>query len=54
MPQPLSVAGGRPVVVATKLSLHEAQMLDHLRGGLTRSQYVRWLLLEAEKVGKVL
>lgn len=49
MPQPLSVAGGRPIPVASKLSVHEAEVMDRLRGPLTRAQFIRWMLLDAEK-----
>lgn len=52
MPQPLSVAGGRPFSSATKLSEHEREVLTRLKGGMTDAQYWRWLLLTAEKAEK--
>lgn len=39
-----SVAGGRPIVVAVRLSTAEAARLDALRGGFSRSVYLRLLL----------
>lgn len=44
-----SVAGGRPVVVAVRLSEAEARALDGIRGSLSRSEWLRWLLLRAQK-----
>jgi hypothetical protein len=44
-----SVAGGRPVVVAVRLSHAEAQSLDALRGGHNRGTFLRLLLARAEK-----
>jgi hypothetical protein len=51
MARPPSVAGGRPVPVATKLSHREVALLDDLRGSLSRAEYLRWLILKAESAG---
>jgi hypothetical protein len=39
----------RPVVVAVRLSEKEAQIVDERRGALTRSQWLRMMLLDYEK-----
>lgn len=44
MGRPRSVAEGRPIVVAIRLSPTETQRLDTLRGSLSRSGYLRQLL----------
>lgn len=43
------VAGGRPVVVAVRLSVEEAEVIDAERGRFTRSAWLRLLLLDHEK-----
>lgn len=47
MARPPSSAGGRPVVVAVRLTNQEAQDLDRRRGALTRGEWIRWLLTRA-------
>lgn len=39
----------KTVVVATRLSAAEAAQVDAARGSLTRSEWVRWLLLKERK-----
>lgn len=51
MGRPRSTAGGRPVVVPVRLSNAEAADLDSARGSLTRSEYLRFVLLRAKKAG---
>ena len=51
MARPRSTAGGRPVVVAARLSVEEAADLDRRRGSLSRAEWLRWLLLRAKKEG---
>lgn len=46
-----STAGGRPVGINVRLSEAEAAVLDGLRGGLNRSEYLRWLLELAARTG---
>lgn len=41
------VTGGRPVVVAVRLSEREAQALDQARGGVSRGVWLRWMLHRA-------
>lgn len=41
----------KAVVVATRLSALEAAYVDSVRGSLTRSEWVRWMLLQ-HKQGK--
>jgi len=43
--------GGRPVVVAVRLSNEEAADMDARRGEMDRSAFLRWLLLRARKEG---
>ena len=49
MARPASTAGGRPVVAAVRLSVEEAQDLDARRGALSRTEFLRWLLVQARK-----
>lgn len=51
MPRPRSAPGGRPVVVAVRLSTAEAADLDKRRGSLSRGEWLRYLLLLARKQG---
>lgn len=51
VPRTRSTPGGRPVVVAVRLSNSEAADLDARRGHLDRSAFLRWLLLRARKEG---
>jgi hypothetical protein len=51
MGRPKSTAGGRPVVVPVRLSLAEAEDLDARRGSLTRSEFLRFVLLRTKKEG---
>jgi hypothetical protein len=41
------VAGGRPVVVATRLSEAEAREIDAVRGPLSRAEWLRWQAIRA-------
>lgn len=47
--RPQQRKGGRPQVVATRLSMPEVEYLDRVRGALTRSEYIRWLLVTDRK-----
>lgn len=47
MSRPRATAGGRPVVVTARLSASEAQALDSLRHGHSRSDTLRRLVLWA-------
>lgn len=38
-----------PIVVAVRLTVEEAEDLDQRRGSLSRTQWLRWLQLEARK-----
>lgn len=49
MARPLSRAGGRPHVVATRLDDAERTYLDRVRGSLTPAEYLRWLLTADRK-----
>ena len=44
-----SSAGVRSVVVGVRLSAAEARDLDGRRGNLSRSEWLRWLLLRERK-----
>lgn len=39
------VSGGRPHVLATKLSDSENDFVERVRGSLTRAEYARWLVV---------
>ena len=39
----------RPVVVAVRLSTEEAALVDRARGGVSRSSWLRWMLLRYAK-----
>lgn len=43
MARPTSADGGRPIIVAVRLSKAEAADLDSRRGSLSRGQYLRAL-----------
>ena len=47
------VSGGRPVVVAVRLSEAEAAQIDAARGRFTRSAWLRMMLLDYRKAPKV-
>lgn len=49
MARPRGTAGGRPVVVGVRLSNEEAADLDSRRGALSRTEFLRWWLLQARK-----
>lgn len=49
MGRPKSVAGGRPHVVAVRLSAVEKAHVDQARGSMTAGEYLRYLLLKARK-----
>lgn len=49
MTRPRSTPGGRPYVVAVRLSEEEFADLNRRRGYLERSAYLRWLLLQDRK-----
>lgn len=44
MPRPRSAPGGRPHVVAVRLSGEENELLDRYRGSVDRGAFLRWLL----------
>lgn len=54
MARPRSTPGGRPVVVAVRLSETEAAHLDNDRGSLDRGAFLRYVLLLARKQGVTL
>lgn len=43
------VQGGRPEVFTVRLSVEEAKMVDEARGNLSRSAWLRLMLLEFKK-----
>lgn len=43
MARPPSIAGSRPVVVATRFTESEAKQLDAMRGALSRAEWLRLL-----------
>jgi hypothetical protein len=49
MARPPQVAGGRTVVVCVRLSAGEARKFDTIRGQMSRSHYLRYLLFNAIK-----
>jgi hypothetical protein len=49
MARPPQVAGGRVVVVCVRLSQAEASRFDALRGKMSRSHYLRYLVFAALK-----
>lgn len=49
MARPLSVPGGRNTVIGTRLSTQEVAFVDSVRGALSRSEYLRWLVLQDRK-----
>jgi hypothetical protein len=49
MGRPRQVAGGRPVVVASRFSEEEARKIDAVRGPLNRAEWLRWVALTALK-----
>lgn len=49
MGRPLTTAGGRPHVVATRLSKAEKAYLDSVRGSLLPAEYLRLLLTRDRK-----
>lgn len=44
-----SVKGGRPHRLSTALSDEEAQFVDASRGSLSRSEYLRWLVVREKR-----
>jgi hypothetical protein len=46
MARPPSTGGGRPVVVSLRLSMEEAAHLDEERGPMSRTAYLRHLVME--------
>lgn len=44
-----SVPGGRPTVVAVRLSREEEAALDAERGSLSRSEWLRWQIVQARR-----
>lgn len=44
-----SALGVRGTPVAVRLSVVEVEFLDGARGSMTRSEFLRWLLLQARK-----
>lgn len=49
MARPKDVAGGRPHMIAVRLSEREMALIDGKRGALSRSAFVRWAVLELAK-----
>lgn len=49
MARPLTTAGERTHTICTRLSDGETAQLDTLRGNLSRSEYLRWLLRDATR-----
>lgn len=49
MARPVGAAGKREHVAAVRLSNHEAAYLDTVRGSLSRSEYLRWLVQQDRK-----
>lgn len=52
MAAPRSTAGGRPHVVAVRLSDSEVEQVDAARGSLSRSMYLRKVLLDEQKAAR--
>ena len=49
MARPRSAPGGRPRVVAVRLSEEEWRDLEARRGSLDKAAFLRWLLVQARK-----
>lgn len=47
MPRTPKVPGGRTTPICTALSANEAAALDNILPGITRSEYIRQLILAA-------
>lgn len=45
MARPQQVAGGRPNVVAVRLSDKELEALEEMKGSLLKGEYLRFLLV---------
>lgn len=49
MGRPQSVKGGRPHAVSTKLSDAEVAYVDAARGSLSRAEWLRWQVIQAQR-----
>lgn len=49
MARPRGSGLGRTVVIAARFSENEASDIDKIRGSLSRSEWLRWLVLKARK-----
>lgn len=50
--RPPAAGGGKRHVVAVRFSDHEVAFVDHARGALTRSEYLRLLVSQARKAAQ--